>query len=407
MYLPKKKQRLDLRLLAGTVVLAAGMIMVPMQASADSVSDLSQQYAALQQQQQQIQSQLNAQNSKLKTEQAKQTALNQEVAVMQKQLALLKTQIDSVNTQIAAKEQSIQTTEQRIQQNTDLLKQRLRAMYMSGHDTFLSVLLDSSNVSDFLSRVEMVRTVSNHDNSIIQSLKQDEDQLKADRANLDKSKEDLLQIQGAAAAKQDLLNAQVALQAQAVAQAQAGSQGLQQQASQTSSQMSANLSAQAAAQAPATPVTATSTSNASSSGSSTGSSAVSLQLTGSALGNATALVSYAEQFVGCSYVMGAAGPTSFDCSGLVMYVYQNAAHISLPHSAAGQAGYGTSISKSALQPGDLVFFHVSGGSIDHVGIYIGGGQMVNAERPGVGVVTDNINSGYWASKFAGARRILG
>lgn len=401
MYFSKRKQRWNLRILAGSVVLSAGMIVMPFQASADSVSDLKQQYAALQQQQQQLQSQLGAQSSKLKTEQAKQTVLNQEVSVVQQQLALLKQQIDTVNAQITAKENDITATEQRIQQNTDLLKQRLRAMYMSGDDTFLTVLLNSSDINDFLSRVEMVRAVSNHDNQIIQSLKQDETQLKADQAALNQSKQDLLQVQGAAAAKQDLLNAQQAQQAQAVAQAQAGTQALQQQtsalsaqASQTDDQLNSAIAAQAAsAKAAAAQPTSASASTS--------------VLTGNALGNATALVSYAQQFVGCAYVMNAAGPSSFDCSGLVMYVYAHAAGISLPHSAAAQSGYGTAVSRSALQPGDLVFFSTGGGSINHVGIYIGGGQMVNAERPGVGVIVDNINSGYWSSKFACARRILG
>lgn len=391
MYLPEKKQRWNLRILAGTVILSAGMLLVPFQASADSISDWKQQYASLQQQLQQVQGKLNAQSSQLKTEKAKQAALNQEASIIQGQLAVLKQQINNVNTQIADKENEIQTTEQRVQQNTELLKQRLRALYMSGDDTFLTVLLNSNDINDFLTRVAVVRAVSDHDNQIIQSLKQDESQLKADQASLDQSKQDLLQVQGAAAAKQDILNAQLAQQAQVVAQVQAGSQSLQQQAtslsaqaSQTNSQINAAVAAQAAA---ANPVNT-------------------LQLTGAALGNATALTSYAQQFVGCSYVMNAAGPTSFDCSGLVMYVYKHAANYDLPHSAAGQADYGTAVSKGALQPGDLVFFHVNGGSIDHVGIYIGGGQMVNAEKPGVGVVIDNINSGYWSSKFAGARRIL-
>lgn len=407
MYFSKRKQRWSLRILTGAVVLSAGMMMVPVQASADSVSDLKQQYAALQQQQQQLQSQLNTQNSKLKTEQAKQAAFDQEVSVVQQQLSLLKQQISSVDTQITNKENDITATEQRIQQNTDLLKQRLRAMYMSGDDTFLTVLLNSNDINDFLSRVEMVRAVSNHDDQIIQSLKQDDAQLKADQVTLNQSKQDLLQVQGAAAAKQDLLSAQQAQQAQIVAQAQAGTQNLQQQtnslntqASQTDDQLNAAISAQAAS-AKAAAAAAQPTASAASA------APAATVLSGGALGNATALVSYAEQFAGCAYVMNAAGPSSFDCSGLVMYVYANAGGIGLPHSAAAQAGYGAAVSKGALQPGDLVFFNVSGGSIDHVGIYIGGGQMINAERPGVGVVVDNINSGYWAPKFACARRLLG
>lgn len=394
MYLPKRKQKWNLGVLAGTAVLSAGMLLGSFQVSADSISDLKQQYAALQQQQQQLQSQLNTKNSALKTEQAKQAAINSEITTIQEQLGLLKAQIDSVNAQIAGKEKDITATEQRVQQNYDLLKQRLRAMYMSGNDTFLTVLLNSNNMDDFLSRVEMVRAVSNHDNQVIENLKQNEEQLKADRSALDQSKKSLLQMQGAAAAKQDILTSQLSAQSQAVAQAEASATDAKQQtasinaqASQTDDQINAAIAAQAAAARAAA------------------SSATNVVTKGS-FKNMTALVSYAEQFVGYRYVLNTAGPSTFDCSGFVMYVYAHAAGIPLPHSSAGQAGYGSSVSKSALQPGDLVFFHVGGRGIDHVGIYIGGGQMINAEKPGVGVAIANINSGYWAPKFAGAQRIL-
>jgi cell wall-associated NlpC family hydrolase len=77
---------------------------------------------------------------------------------------------------------------------------------------------------------------------------------------------------------------------------------------------------------------------------------------------------------GKPYVWAAAGPDSYDCSGLVQYAYA-AAGISLPHSSRMQSQMGQQVSRDQLQPGDLVFFY---SPVSHVGIYIGGGQMVHA-----------------------------
>ncbi len=92
-------------------------------------------------------------------------------------------------------------------------------------------------------------------------------------------------------------------------------------------------------------------------------------------------VAYAKAQVGKAYVYGAAGPDSFDCSGLTMAAWSQAG-VSLPHSSSAQYSSGPQISESELQPGDLVFYY---SPISHVGIYIGNGQIVNALNPGSGV----------------------
>ncbi|WP_245641205.1 NlpC/P60 family protein [Streptomyces megasporus] len=100
--------------------------------------------------------------------------------------------------------------------------------------------------------------------------------------------------------------------------------------------------------------------------------------------------------------------TGFDCSGLTLYAFAQAG-VRLPRTAAAQAGVGRRIPAaqgvSALKPGDLVFFAYNPGSdatIYHVGIYLGGGQMVNAPRPGTVVRTEPV----WEDGFAGGARIL-
>ncbi|SER37803.1 C40 family peptidase [Actinokineospora terrae] len=107
---------------------------------------------------------------------------------------------------------------------------------------------------------------------------------------------------------------------------------------------------------------------------------------------------------GKPYVWGAEGPSSFDCSGLVLYAYA-AAGVSLPHSSRAQYGYGKAVSRSELQPGDLLFYGSSAGSIHHVAMYIGGGRIVHASTSGVPVKTDTVEGG--GRDYFGARRIVG
>ncbi len=116
-----------------------------------------------------------------------------------------------------------------------------------------------------------------------------------------------------------------------------------------------------------------------------------------ASGRASAAVNYALAQVGKSYVYGAAGPNSFDCSGLTMMAWAQAG-VSLPHSSRMQFGMGTPVSSSALQPGDLVFYY---SPVSHVGIYIGGGKIVDAANPRSGVRV----AGVFSMPFSGARRV--
>jgi peptidoglycan DL-endopeptidase CwlO len=94
-------------------------------------------------------------------------------------------------------------------------------------------------------------------------------------------------------------------------------------------------------------------------------------------GSAGQAVATALAQVGDSYVYGAVGPDSFDCSGLTMYAWA-AAGVSLPHSSSMQAGAGQAVAYSDMQPGDLVFYY---SPISHVGMYIGNGQLVHASNP--------------------------
>lgn len=97
---------------------------------------------------------------------------------------------------------------------------------------------------------------------------------------------------------------------------------------------------------------------------------------------------------GKPYSYGAAGPSRFDCSGLVMYVFQHALGRSLPHNAQSQYARTWHISRSQLRPGDLVF-EVSGGYAYHVGIYAGNGYFWHAPHSGTVVKKQKMYSSHW------------
>ena len=119
------------------------------------------------------------------------------------------------------------------------------------------------------------------------------------------------------------------------------------------------------------------------------------------------IVNLTKAQLGKPYKLGEDGPNIFDCSGLVRYVYLKEAGVLLPHRAIEQAGKGWEVSKSNLQPGDLLFFATGGGStISHVGIYIGNGEMIHASSPSTGVKKDNIHSAYYVNTFITARSLL-
>jgi len=109
---------------------------------------------------------------------------------------------------------------------------------------------------------------------------------------------------------------------------------------------------------------------------------------------------FALKQIGDKYVFGADGMTYWDCSGLTMRAFQTAG-VSLPHSSRAQYGYGKSIKRSDLKPGDLIFF---GRPISHVGIYLGGGKMVHAPRSGSRVKVASASS-LGRKPYIGARRL--
>lgn len=118
-----------------------------------------------------------------------------------------------------------------------------------------------------------------------------------------------------------------------------------------------------------------------------------------------AVIDEAMSHLGTPYRYGQMSRGGFDCSGLTTYVYKTQG-VSLPRTSRTQAGVGQAVSKDELKKGDLVFFKTNRGTrINHVGIYAGNGKFVHASSGGGKVKVDTLNDGYYARRFAGARRV--
>jgi len=118
------------------------------------------------------------------------------------------------------------------------------------------------------------------------------------------------------------------------------------------------------------------------------------------------IVSLAQQYLGVPYVYGGSSPSGFDCSGFTMYIFAQVG-VKLPHGATSQLSYGASVSRSELQPGDLVFFQDYGAVASHAGIYIGGDQFIHASSSyynGHCVVISSLTETYYNSHYYTARR---
>jgi cell wall-associated NlpC family hydrolase len=118
--------------------------------------------------------------------------------------------------------------------------------------------------------------------------------------------------------------------------------------------------------------------------------------TGDTASRAGKVVKFAYDALGSPYVFGASGPGTYDCSGLTLAAYSQVG-VSLPHSARRQFSQGPQVPRSALMPGDLVYFY---SDLHHVGVYIGDNKVIHAPQPGESVKISDMN----VFPYAGATR---
>ncbi|TJZ69798.1 NlpC/P60 family protein [Chitiniphilus eburneus] len=116
---------------------------------------------------------------------------------------------------------------------------------------------------------------------------------------------------------------------------------------------------------------------------------------------------YALGLLDVGYQFGGNNPEAgLDCSGMVSFIYRNAAGVALPHNAAQIAQMARPVERNVLQAGDLVFFNTLGRSFSHVGVYIGDGKFIHAPSSGGKIRVDSLDKAYFAQRFEGGRSLF-
>jgi len=269
----------------------------------------------------------------------------------------------------------------------DTLAKRLVAIYTSqDQQSSLAVILGARSLDDLISRIETVNSISKQDTALVHQVVSFQHQIVQRRTLLRSQRAQQHRLVAARAAERNQIEGRLAAERRLYNSVR--SQIARMLSAQQATQRAAARSARAAATQVASPKV------------SFGSGPVSTSVPGVRY---SSVVGIAMRYLGTPYVYGGASPGGFDCSGLVMYAYAQVG-VSLPHNTVAQWGYpdSVSVSRSQLQPGDLVFFY----GLGHVGIYVGGGNFIHAPHTGSVVRIDSL-SGSYAAEYNGAKRILG
>jgi peptidoglycan DL-endopeptidase CwlO len=271
------------------------------------------------------------------------------------------------------------------------LEARLVEMYTSGSDNSgFAVLLGARSIEDLIERVDTVNRVSDQSGRVLKEVKRYRTAVKTRRAKLKQAHVEQARLVAERAAQKASIEGQLAQRQQLLSSIRSEIGRLQEQERARQAQLEAAARARLASPQTGLEVLAASSGSIDS---------TEQPLPAAPPGRYGGVVGIAMQYLGTPYVYGGSSPSGFDCSGFVMYVYSKVG-VSLPHNAAAQYGYGTPVSRSQLQPGDLVFFN----GLGHNGIYIGGGSFIHSPHTGDVVKISSI-SGWYSSTWVGAKRL--
>jgi len=317
---------------------------------------------------------VSSKKAQLRQVQAKLQTVYHQVDVAVEKYNQATTQLDTVTGQIKENERLLKVAEYNLQVANQQLSARAEDMYRARDVGVVDVLMAANSFDDLVTQLDVMQRLGNSDVDTVKSIAAYQQDIKDRRVKLDADKK--------AAAKL----------VETAAQNKAKVEGLQNKLEQMTAGLKSEinrLQAQQAAAAKAAADAAAAQNNNGGGGTSGGGGGTGVDPGGS---GHSAVVAIAQRYIGVPYVYGGASPSGFDCSGLTMYCYAQIG-IGLSHGATDQQHASAPVPISALQPGDLVFFGSAAYSY-HVGIYVGGGSMINAPHTGATVGYGSIG-GAW------------
>ncbi|OPJ61276.1 NlpC/P60 family protein [Clostridium oryzae] len=387
------------------VLLAVGLtISLGTNTMAVSMGELKSQKAKAIQEKQKYMKSYKKHQSKIDKLESSIEMMDGKIEELLKEVNKNKVDIKKYENSIEKVQNFINTEQVKLEKQQKLLDERLSAAYENGSTGYLSVILSSKSFSDLLTRVEAVSKIAAFDKNLIQEHKQAKAELQSKKQQLDKEEAALIKVKQANETKMAEMKDTRTEQNKLIKKEEIAAKGSDKKVDKyvslimsIDSKIKAKENAAAKAKAAAARVTVAKTTPTRKTY-----SRGSINIPSSDPGNASystdAVVQYAMTFRGTPYHWGGTSPsTGFDCSGFMKYVYAHFG-VNLPRSSGDQSRYGTPVSSSDLQPGDLVFF---GSPVHHVGMYIGNGCYIHSPRTGDVIKISPLNR----SDFAGARRV--
>jgi cell wall-associated NlpC family hydrolase len=298
--------------------------------------------------------------------------------------------LDDVQDRIVRTRHLLKVAEYKLGLANDHLTARAAQVYKADSAGILDVIFASRTFDDLLTQLDVMQRMTENDAQMAHAADVYREEVDDRRVALEEDRKAAARL----VAEREESKAQVlALQSQL--EGTAG--GLQDEIADLEAKAAAAAKAKAEAAARAASVADTSSSGSSSggSGSSSGSGGGTVVDPGGS--GHSAVVAIAQRYIGVPYVWGGSTPNGFDCSGLAMYCYAQIG-IGIPRGATDQQHASRSVSLSALQPGDLVFFGSASYS-HHVGIYVGGGSMIHAPHTGAVVGYGSISGAWIGGRF--------
>lgn len=318
----------------------------------------------------QAQTQLEQNKNSLKEVQDKRHQLEASIEELDNQIEDYMMKIEANKKNITGAENDIQITKKQITQvekeveaKQDVLDQRVRAMYINGQSNYLKILLESESFSDLITRAEAIRKIIGLDKQVISDLNDKKSEVESKKTSLEVKYNDLLALKSENEDKLTSLNTNIADQKKLIQEAKDQEKLFASKVDESQAQVNATMTQVNKIRNEAPRVT-----NASRGAT-------------SAPVSDSNIIAYASNFLGTPYLWGGTSPsTGFDCSGFTQYVYAHFG-ISLGRTTYDQINNGYEVSKSELQPGDLIFYG-KGGNPTHMGMYVGNGTYIHAPRTG-------------------------